>query len=80
MRFYYLVRDVAPGTPCSYPVGRCLLFSEVFDNQSEAQKQADRYNEWCDLPRQIHYSVVNWEESRDIYQEADSPLYVELTP
>lgn len=65
MIVHYIVRDVKPGSACSYPVGRTLLNKgPVFDTHKEREAYATAacYNEHCHVSG-VTYSVVSHEET-----------------
>lgn len=64
MIVYYIVRDVKPGTPCSYKPGRTLLNAgPIFTNEDAAIREAEAYNRYCPTAG-IVYAAVAWEENK----------------
>lgn len=63
MVVFYIVRDVAPGSRCSYPAGRTLLNATggVFTNEADALARADTYNRHCHTAG-VRYSAVPHDE------------------
>lgn len=57
MIFYYICRDVVPGSVCSYKPGRTLLYEGACRTEQEAQQRADKYNRFCNCPG-VTYVVV----------------------